>query len=227
MRRSTVYGAALIAGALGMSVTLVFHPTAHDLLAPEGPAAAGGRALAAATHALALFSTPVLFFGFLGLSRGLGAERPVVSAALVAYGFAAAAVIPAAVASGLVAPALTAQMLNADGPTREALHRVFSYNGLLNQGFAKVYVVASSCAVVCWSAALFRGGRLARAAAVVGAAVGPLSLLAFFAGRLRLDVHGFGLFVFAQSAWVVLAGVLMLKRSKNSEFSTKTDTLSS
>ncbi|HEV3470060.1 MAG TPA: hypothetical protein VG148_12115, partial [Pyrinomonadaceae bacterium] len=166
----------------------------------------------AATHALALASTPVLFFGFLGLSRRLGAERALVSAALVAYAFGAVAVVSAAVAGGLVAPALSRQMLAGDEATREALHSISRYNGLLNQGFAKVYVVASSLAVVCWSSAAYRFGRLARAVAAFGCAVGALSLAAFFAGHLRLDVHGFGLFVFAQSAWVVLAGVFTLRR---------------
>ena len=216
MRRSTVYGAALVCGAVGMVVTMLFHPTAHDLLAPGAEAAAGGRLLAAATHALALFSAPVIYFGLLGLSRQLGTERPLVTAALVAYGFALAAAVPATVASGLVAPALTRQMLAADpsdAATRDALHRIFSYNGLVNQSFSKVYVVASSLAVVGWSLALFRGGRFARLVAVFGCVVGALSLTAFFAGRLRLDVHGFGLFVFAQSAWVVLAGVLLHRRA--------------
>lgn len=211
MRRSSIYGAALIAGAAGMVVTLVFHPTAHDLFAPAGAAARRGAALAVATHALALASTPVLFFGFLGLSRRLGPDRPLVSAALVAYAFGAVAVTSAAVASGLVAPALTGQMLTADEATRDALHRIFSYNGLLNQGFAKVHVVASSCAVLCWSAAAFRLGGFARVVAAFGCAVGAISLAAFFAGRLRLDVHGFGLFVFAQSAWVILAGVFLYR----------------
>ena len=212
MKSSAVYGAALIAGALGMSVTMAFHPTAHDLLAPGGGAARGGKALAAATHSLALASTPVLFFGFLGLSRRLGAGRPLVSAALVAYAFGAVAVVTAAVASGLVAPALTRQMLASDEATREALHRIFRYNGLLNQGFAKVYVVASSFAVVCWSLAVYGFGRFARVVAAFGCTAGLLSLAAFSAGHLHLDVHGFGLFVFAQSAWVVLAGVLLCRR---------------
>jgi len=215
MERSSVYGAALVVGALGMVVTMFFHPTAHDLLAAGGEAAAGGRAAAAATHALALFSAPVIYFGLIGLSRGLGTERPLVTAALVAYGFALAAVIPATVASGLVAPALTERMLAADpsdAATRDALHRIFAYNGLVNQGFSKVYVVASSLAVLCWSLALFGRGRFARLVALAGCVVGGLSLAAFFAGRLRLDVHGFGLFVLAQAAWVVLAGALVSRR---------------
>ncbi|HWS53880.1 MAG TPA: hypothetical protein VN228_07130 [Pyrinomonadaceae bacterium] len=217
MRRSTIYGAALVAGALGMTVTMFFHPTAHDLLAPSGGAARRGEAMAAATHALALASAPTLFFGFLGLSRRLGPDRPLVSAALVAFAFGAVAAMTAAIVSGLVAPALTRQMLAGDDANREALHRIFRYNGLLNQGFAKVYVVASSLAVLCWSAAVYGFGRLARLVAAFGCAVALLSLSAFFAGRLRLDAHGFGLFVFAQSAWVVLVGVFVLRRGQSRE----------
>lgn len=211
MGRSLVYGVALIAGAAGMVVTMIFHPTGHDLLAPAGEVARRNELVAVATHSLALASTPVLFFGFLGLSRRLGAGRTPVAAALVAYGFGAVASTFAAVVSGLVAPTLTRQMLGADEATRPALHRLFSYNGLLNQSFAKVFVVASSLAVVLWSISVLKAGGFARAVGVVGCVVGTVSLLAFFSGHLRLNVHGFGLFIFAQSAWVALAGVLMCR----------------
>lgn len=219
MGRSSIYGAALVAGAAGMVATMIFHPTGHELLAPAEEAARRNEAIAVATHSLALASTPALFFGFLGLSRRLGAERPLVSAALVSYAFGGAAALCAAVASGLVAPTLTRQIQTADPSdeaTRQLLHRLFSYNGLLNQGFAKVFVVASSLALVLWSAALLRAGGFARIVGAAGCVVGALSLAAFFSGRLRLDVHGFGLFIFAQSAWVVMAGVFMLRPAVNS-----------
>jgi hypothetical protein len=38
-----------------------------------------------------------------------------------------------------------------------------------------------------------------------------VSLAAFFGGHLRLNIHGFGLFIFAQSAWAILVGALLCR----------------
>jgi len=70
---------------------------------------------------------------------------------LIAYAFGAVAVMCAAVINGLVAPILTRQILTADESTRQVLDTVLMNNGLLNQAFAKVFVVASSFAVIFWS----------------------------------------------------------------------------
>jgi hypothetical protein len=190
---------------------MAFHPTAHDLLAQADQIARRNEMIAVATHSLALVSFPTLFFGFLGLSRRLGWDRPLVSAALVSYGVGAVAVMCAVVFSGLVGPILTRQMLEADQSTKQLLHLVFSYNGQLNQAFAKVFVVASSLAVILWSIALLSSGRFALIIGFIGCILGLISLAAFLSGHLRLDVHGFGLFVFGQSVWTILLGVFLCR----------------
>ncbi|HMF57789.1 MAG TPA: hypothetical protein VK619_15710 [Pyrinomonadaceae bacterium] len=211
MKRSSIYGIALIFGSLGMVVTMLFHPTGHDLLAQADQLARRNEMIAVVTHSLALASIPVLFFGFLGLSKRLGWDHALVPAALVAYGFGAVAAMCAAVFSGLVAPVLTRQMLTADDSTQQVLDAVFHHNGLLNQGFAKVFVVASSLAIVFWSVSILRIGSFARAAGLVGCFVGLVGLAGILSGHLRLDVHGFALFIFAQSVWTILIGVLLCR----------------
>ena len=104
MKHSSIYGIALIVGAVGGVVTMIFHPTSHDLIGPVDQIARRNEIITVATHGLALVSIPISLFGFLGLSRRLGLDRPLVSAALVFYSFAAVAAMCAAVASGLIAP---------------------------------------------------------------------------------------------------------------------------
>ena len=72
------------------------------------------------------------------------------------------------------------------------------YTGLWNQGFAKVYLVASCAAIVLWSVAILRGASMPRGAAIAGLVLAGAILLAFFAGHLGLDVHGFGIMTLAQ-----------------------------
>jgi hypothetical protein len=212
MKHSTIYAGALILGSAGTVVTMIFHPTGGDLLHRNRELAERGEMMAVATHALALFSVPLLFYGFLGLYRCFGKNSPLATAALTAWLFGAFAVICAGAFSGLIAPNVTRQMAGADEATGKILGELLHYNYLINQGFTKIFVVASSVSVILWSALFLKtGGRLTKITGVTGCVIAGVSLIAFFAGHLRLDVHGFGLFVFAQTIWIILAGILLFR----------------
>ena len=85
------------------------------------------------------------------------------------------------------------------------------YTGLLNGGFAKVWVVATWTGILLFAAATLRSGRLARAAGVVGGVLSAVILLLFFGGHLTLDLHGFGIVTLAQSVWLIWIGILLCR----------------
>ena len=207
MKADAIYGSALIAGALAGMVTMLLHPTGNQLLSDVQHMAP----LGVAVHALALVGLPVSFFGAIGLSRLLGTSGNAALAGLVAYGMAQLAVMIAAVASGLLAPALAGQMVSTTGAEHDIAAALFHYTGAINQAFAKVFVVASSAAILLWSATILAHGRLARGAGVLGAIVGALALFAVVVGHLRLDVHGFGAVVLCQGIWMITVGVLLAR----------------
>ena len=207
MTRDAMYGGSLIAGALAGMTTMLLHPTGSQLIADVQHVAPIGLAV----HALALAALPVSFFGAIGLTRTLGGDGDAALAALVAYGMASVAVMIAAVASGLLAPALAAQMVATTGADHDFAKAFFQYTGMINQAFAKVFVVAASAAILLWSWAILAHGRLARAAGVYGAIAGVLVLLVVTIGHLRLDVHGFGAVVLTQSVWFIAIGILLAR----------------
>jgi hypothetical protein len=204
-------GLALIAGSIGLIITMALHPTGHDLLAPGQ--FDGIARLIVAVHTLALASIPVMFLGTLGLSRRLATPDKVSVCALVAYGFAGIAAMNAAALSGLVAPGLARQMAAATpgSETTNLWSVLFTYNGFLNQAFAMVFVVASSVALTLWSASILRNGVLTRGVGVYGCVLGPLTVVAVLSGHLRLNVHGFGLVVLGQAIWFVIVGVSLIR----------------
>lgn len=208
MRKDLPSGILLIAGALAYLAVMAFHPTGGELMAADSGAAAAHRNVAA--HSLALLATPVLFLGLLGLTRRLG-PSDLATAGLVTFAFGSVAVLSAAVMSGFVATETIGWMAGAEGAERELFHAFLDYTGALNQAYTRVYVVGSSVAFLLWSAAILRTGRLTRSAGAAGVLVGTGALLAFFAGHLHLDVHGFGLLVLAQSAWLVWVGLLLCR----------------
>ena len=151
-------GAALIAGAVLGLLTMSLHPSGRDLLATGqfSPTAF----LAGLAHAIAIASMPLSFLGALALSRRLAAPDRLAVAALVVYGFALAAGLAAATLSGFVAPGLARQLIDASPPATDHWRVLFQYNGLLNQAFARVLVVASATAIVFGEAHPSRSARL-------------------------------------------------------------------
>jgi hypothetical protein len=203
-------GLALIAGSGGTIITMSLHPT--------------GRVAAAqvesmihvliAVHALALACVPIQFLGAWGLSRRVASPDRLAVAGLVLYTFALLAVMNAAVADGLVTPSLLRQIVASAGspPAIDGWRMMSRYNFYVNQAYAQVFVAASSVAIVLWSASTWRSRELAPGLGIYGCILGPVTLLALFSGRLNLDAHGFGIVIFGQAAWFIVAGTLLWRR---------------
>ena len=211
MTDDRISGMALIIGMAGSIITMAFHPTGHDLSTPEHSASM--MQLNVAVHSLALVCVPILFMGALGLTRRLASPNRLALAGLVLFGFAEIAVMIAATVSGLVAPGLFHHMA-ADPGMADIWRAVLTLNGHLNQAFAQVYVVASSAAIVLWSAAILRSGNFSRPLGVYGYILGPLTVIAVLSGHIRLNVHGFGMVVVSQAVWFISAGVLLWKEKQ-------------
>src|SRR5262245_34462648 len=124
MRNERASGILILAGALTFILVMMHHPTGHAMMSAEN----FGRMarLNVLVHSLALAAIPILFLGLLGLTRRLG-WTDLATAALVAFGFAGAAVMSSAVASGLVATRIMDRMQAADERSREVAHALLDY----------------------------------------------------------------------------------------------------
>jgi hypothetical protein len=202
-------GLLLLAGTLGMLVTMSIHPTGHELFEPGGFETA--RRLAVGTHALALVSMPLSFLGTLALARRLAGPDRLALAALVLYGFALVAGMAAAAVSGFVAPELARGLLEAEAGERALWNALLEGNHEVNQAFARILVVGSSAALVLWSAAILRGRALARWLGLYGLVASVVVVLAIGSGHVHLDAHGFGMVVLAQAVWFLAVGVQLVR----------------
>jgi hypothetical protein len=93
----------------------------------------------------------------------------------------------------------------------EQWRTLMKYNFLINQAFAKIFVVASCSGVVLWSLAIVRRRVFPVALGMFGLLLGPALVIAMMTGGLSLDAHGFGLIIFSQAIWFIIAGVLLLR----------------
>ena len=181
MTDNRMSGFAFFIGMTGTIITMALHPTSQDI---TGSANAGHMMqLNVAVHSLALVCMPILFLGALGLT---------------------------AAASDLIAPGLFHHMAANPGMA-DTWRAILILNGHLNQAFATIFVVASSAAIVLWSAAMLRSGSFSRPLGISGCIVGPITVIAVLSGHIRLNVHGFGMVVLVQAIWFISAGVLLWK----------------
>lgn len=207
MTRDRVSAWALIVGAMAGSLVMVLHPTGHELMAAADRSSVPMR-LGVIVHAIAIGAVPLVFFGGIGISRAVAEQRSLATAALVSYGLAAVAVLSAALMSGMIATDLVARIATTtDEAQRGMLHALLSYTGRVNQAYAKVFVSASSVAIVLWSWAMLNGRQFHRGIGVYGCAIGVLTLAGILTGHLRLNVHGEGIVIFAQAVWLILVAI--------------------
>ena len=203
MKRDVASGTLLIAGALAGVLIMLLHPTGTEV-----QAATPGHGMALVNvlvHGSALVATPVIFLGLLGLARALGFSG-LTTAALVAWGYGAVAVMSAAVASGFVTPAAM------DMP--EALAH---YSYMWNQAYARVNVVATGLSMLLWSWAMLKSRAVGLGPIIWGSVVGLAVVAGVLSGHLRLNLHGFGMVVIGQSVWLVWLGILLCRRPAQPE----------
>jgi len=211
MNDARLGGGALVAGTVGLLVTMGLHPHGHELADP-GRFEHAAR-VTAAVHALGIASMPLLFLGGIALTRRTDAPNRLALAALVVYGAALIAGALAATVSGLIVPDLVGSMLEASSEQRAGWEQMLEFSHLLNQACARLLVLGESVAIGLWSLALLRGSTrssaLARGAGVYGLVSAGAVFLLVASGHVRLDVHGFGAIVLAQGLWTVLVGVFL------------------
>lgn len=207
MQTDRAAGMALIGGTLAGLVTMAFHPTGQALAASFARVAPINRGV----HGLAIAGVIATTFGLLRLTRQLAHRGALVDAAMVAYGFGAAAVMFAAIASGFVGTMLASFVIDGGDAARLAYEPVLDYNWAVNQSTTKVYVVTASLAIALWSWAMLGEPGYGRAPAVTGLFVGAAATLAALAG-LRMDIHGFGAITLAHGVWMIWTGARLLAR---------------
>jgi hypothetical protein len=201
---------ALTLGSLAGLATMVMHPTGSHVMA--NAAAGGANWRNAFAHGLAIGAQPLLLLGTLFLTTRLTARRDAAVSAFVFHALSVVAVLIAAVASGFIAPTVMRGVGDAAGAQRDAILSAFHYTGVINQAFAKISVGFASVAILLWSWAML-GSAASRILAGFGMITSALALLGVVTGSLRLDIHGFGAVVLAQSVWMVWTGAWLRRQA--------------
>ena len=207
-------GIALIFGAISGIITMILHPVSggggHVITPAQFETLA---ALMTGVHVLAIIGIPFLFLGALALSRHLEMGGRLALVGLVIYSLGLVAVMIAPAMSGLVGTQILRKTV-AHGPDSDQWRLLMEYNFLINQAFAKIFVVASCTAIGVWSFLMVRGRALPIGLGIYGLLLAPAMIIAMLSGALSLDAHGFGLVVFSQAIWLIIAGIFLIRTAQ-------------
>ena len=202
MKDNRLGGIALIVGAVSGMITMSLHPVAgaHPITPAQFEKLA---TLMIGVHVLAIAGVPFSFLGALALTRRLDSPGRLALVGLVIYSLGLVAVMIAPAMSGLVGTEILRHII-ARGADSEQWRTLMKYNFLINQAFAKIFVVASCSAVALWSLTIVKSRALPVAIGIYGLLLGPVLVIALISGGLSLDVHGFGLVIFSQAIWFIV-----------------------
>src|SRR5438105_400569 len=175
-------GLALVIASVVAAAAMTQHPSGRDIL--DSAVAGGQNARDIAVHLIAIAGELTLLLGTLALTAALPAQRDLAVSAFVIYSAAIFCLIIAAVASGLIAPSLAGQLADAQAPAQDAMRTMFSFNGHINQTFARLGFGLASVAIAMWSLAMVRAG-FSRSLGVYGMAAGSLIIAALLTSQSR------------------------------------------
>lgn len=198
---------ALVTGSLAGLVVMAFHPTGGEV--SREAAGGGAMTLVQAVHWLGIVAQPLLLAGTVALTMRLRARRAAAIGGLAFFVVASCAVVIAAAASGLISPGVLRGM-HAEGSTAMAAsENALHYTWLINQAFARVYVVLAAIAIALWSWAIVGGREMPSALGVFGLLLGTVLLAGIASGHLTLGIHGFGLVVLGQGVWLIWGAIVL------------------
>lgn len=209
-RRDVTSGMVIAISALAMVALMSQHPSqrVHETSAMFAEAVRLAIQTKA-VHSLLLVAMAALVFGLLGFAQRLGPERPFVRLGAVACVLGAVALGGAGVLNGLVLPAMAIHFADRTPAEMEMAGTVLVFSFLLNQSLAGVGVVAWSVAVFAWSLVIVGHAGAWKWIGILGIGTGVAGAAMLLSGHLRMDVHGFGLFVLGQALWSIAVGITL------------------
>ncbi len=208
MRLNTLYGCALIISSLLLVAMGVTHPTGAGLLASR-QAVEKFTLIDHAAHALAIGGVWLSVVGLAGFSRMLGATRPSVIAAFIAFTMCSVAILFGVTLDGFVVPQLADRWIDANQTTRATLQQLMQFCVSVASALTRVYMTLGSVAILLWSFAVWRA-RLSSGLPWLGVFVGVAAVALSIGGRPVVSVHELLALVLGWAAWMLWTGVVML-----------------
>jgi len=195
-------GISLSLGSLLIIATMVLHPAGGSIeyLLKTSKSIT-------ATHALAIFSLPILFFGFYGLTHTLLDKYKLAKLALYIIGFGLIAALFAALINGLTLPYFLHASKNSIAENRDTLTLIIKYGFAINKPLDYIFIVATCVSVSIYSILIISSNKLPKWIGYLGISLIIFAAIGLLTGFVFTNLIGFQVFIFGISTWFLATGI--------------------
>ena len=199
-------GLSLLIGSFLMFVTMILHPVGGSI-----EHIVKVRTMGTIAHSIALLSIPFTWVGFRGITKRLS-DAPFFSQTAYAFvTFALLAVMIAAALNGLVLTGFVGRYADASPEVIESIKPLLYFNGALNHAFDYIFMAGICISVLLWSIAILKTRKFTMWLGWFGIILSVLATSMWIVGFVFVDLHGFRIFVFGTVAWIVAAGIGLVR----------------
>lgn len=199
-------GISLITGSLLIITTMVLHPSGgnieHIIKITKS---------IKITHALAIFSLPILLFGFYGLTVRILDKWKFSKLAFIIIAFGLIAAMFAALFNGLTLPLFLGKYENSIVENADTLKMITNYGFAINKPLDYIFIVATCLAMSIYSILIIYLNKLPKWIGFFGVALIALALIGLLFGFVFTSLIGFQLFIFGIATWFLATGISLFK----------------
>ncbi|MFT5213125.1 MAG: hypothetical protein ACI9WV_000841 [Patiriisocius sp.] len=199
-------GISLITGSLLIIATMVLHPAGGSM-----QYIIKSTKSITTTHALAIFSLPILLFGFHGLSERLLDKWKLAKFALFIMGFGLIAAMFAALINGLTLPYFLSKYENNITENAATLKLITNYGFAINKPLDYIFIVAICFAITIYSTLIISSNKLPKWIGYFGISLIGFAIFGLLIGFVFTNLIGFQLFIFGIAAWFLATGISLIK----------------
>lgn len=202
-------GLSLIIGSFLATVTMVLHP-------------AGGSmqriieisTLIQNTHILAICSLPFILFGFYGLTNRLSDKSQLSMLALIIIAFGLFAAMLAALFNGIILPNFLEHYAENLENNTATIAPIVKYGFVVNKALDYVFIASLSCAISIYSIIIIRLKKLPQPIGYIGLFIFLFSIVGVTTNFAFTSLIGFRVYVFSIAAWILYAGIALIRTKK-------------
>jgi len=200
---------AFILGALLIIITMVMHPIGGSI-----EHIINISKTITVAHSLAIFSLPIILFGFYGLTLKLLDQWKLSVLAFIIISFGLVAAMFAALFNGLTLPLFLNQYSERLEENIEVLKPITNYSFAINIPLDYIFIIACCLAIMIYSIIILLENKFPKWVGYLGAFIVLFSIIGGLTGFIFTSLTGFRIFTFSIAIWILSSGALLYKSNK-------------
>lgn len=203
-------GFSLISGAILIIVTMVLHPSGGSI---EHIIKISKTITIA--HSLAIFSLPIILFGFYGLTISLLDKWKLSILAFIIISFGLIAAMFAAIFNGLTLPYFLSQYSEKLEENIEILKPITNYGFAINTPLDYIFIIACCTSILVYSIIILLENKFPKWIGYLGVFITIFAIIGGLTEFVFTSLAGFRIFTFSIAAWILSSGTLLIKYNPN------------